>query len=170
MRGVRSAIPDGDTGTMATLQVMRTLARQGALDPVVRLAASAVVRGLAPASGVEQAQAVRAWVTDHTAFLADPLYAEALHMPGWQVRQILTRGLVAVDCDDVAMLAAALGLSIGLRARFVVVGFSSPNAPFRHVWCDLAPVTRDVWVAIDPTRPQQALDRVPVTRHAVMEV
>lgn len=170
MRGFLSSIPDGDAGTYATLQAMRHLARRDSLDPQMRMAASQAVRGVPGAFGTEHSRILRDWITDRTSFLADPTYAEALHAPAWQIRQILTRGVLGVDCDDVAMLAAAMGLSIGLRARFVIVGFTLPNAPFRHVWCDLASAEGGPWVTIDPTRPVQPLANLRISRALVVEV
>jgi len=88
---------------------------------------------------------------------------EMLHGPAWQVQQIRARGIVQVDCDDVAMLAAALGKAVGLRARFVVVGFDSRTAPYRHVWAELSPRARvPMWSEMDVTRPAQGLpfDRI----------
>lgn len=171
MRASLSFLPDGDAGTAATLDRMAAMARRAALDPVIRQAAASAVRGMPGDWGTQHALILRDWMTARTAFLADPLYAEALHDPEWMVRQILTRGLVSVDCDDIAMLAAAMGLSIGLRARFVTVGFTSPNASYSHVWAELATAaSRPCWVPVDPTRPVRGLDRLPITRRHAMEV
>jgi len=170
MRGFLSSVPAGDAGTLATVQAMRTLARRGAIDPVVRQQAALAVRGVPGDWGTEHASILRDWITRRTYYLADPTYTEALHEPGWQVRSILTLGNVGVDCDDVATLAAAMGLAIGLRARFVIVGFTSPNAPFRHVWTELASASRPEWVPIDPTRPVQAIARLPISRVRTVEV
>jgi hypothetical protein len=170
VRGFLSAIPDGDAGTYATVEAMRALARRDALTPDVRLAASAAVRGVPFDRGNVHAGILGRWIEARVYFLADPLYAEALHAPAWQIREILTRGVIGVDCDDVAMLAAAMGLSIGLRARFVLVGFNLPNAPFRHIWTELAAVQNPHWVAIDPTRPQQGLASLPISRQTIVEV
>ncbi|MGH3589542.1 MAG: transglutaminase domain-containing protein [Pseudonocardiaceae bacterium] len=113
---------------------------------------------------------MREWVEAHTEFLRDPDGAEMLHGPSWQIQTVLTQGRVYVDCDDVAMLAAALGKAIGLRARFVVVAFSSPNAPFRHVWTELSPRPTPQWVEVDVTRPAQGLPFNLITRSIALEV
>lgn len=149
---------------------MQELARRAALDPLVRQTAASIVQGVPYDKGNIHAELIRRWMESRVYFLADPTYAEALHAPEWSLRQILQRGTVGLDCDDVAMLAAALGLSIGLRARFVVVGFNSPEAPFRHVWTDLAASRRPVWVTVDPTRETQGLGRFDIQRMAAYEV
>lgn len=171
MRGVLVGIPDGDAGTYATLRVMADMARRSSILPIVRQAAVSAVRGLPGNDGTGHARLIRDWVSDRTYFLNDPLYAEALHVPGWSLAQILTRGNVGLDCDDVATLAAAMGLSVGLRARFVIAGFSSPQAPYRHVWTELSGASGPPrWVAVDPTRPVQSFASAPIRRLDCLEV
>lgn len=170
MRGFLSSIPDGDAGTFATLDAMRGLARQASIDPTVRATTAALVRDVPFDRGNTHAVLIRRWIEARVYFLADPTYAEALHDPVWQIKQILTRGTVGVDCDDVAMLAAAMGLSVGLKARFAVVGFTSPNAPFQHVWTELAAIQSPRWAIVDPTRPMQALANFKISRMAYREV
>lgn len=138
--------------------------------PIVRLTATDIVAGLGGTNGVEQANAIRDWLDVHTEFLRDPDGVEMLHGPAWQIQRVWTQGRVLVDCDDVAMLAAALGKAVGLRARFVVVGFDSRNAPFRHVWAELSPRSRQPqWVDMDVTRPSQGLPLNRIARSFTME-
>jgi hypothetical protein len=167
MQGLAVWLPRGDAGVRATVQWMRQVARLGGITPLVRHVTARLVLG-APASLYPRL--IRDWIGEHTTFLADPTHAEALHDPGWMVDQILTAGLVQVDCDDVAMLAAAMGLSIGLRARFVIVGFGSPSAPYRHVWTELADASGVRWLPVDPTRPQQSFGSLPISRRFDVEV
>lgn len=153
---------------MATVARMRDLARRASVHPALRQVAGRLVEGIGGSAWALQARILRDWVTDRVRFLPDPTYAETLHDPLWSLDQILTRGQVQLDCDDVAMLAAALGLSIGLRARFVVVAFLSPNAPYTHVWADLG--NGRSWVTVDPTRPLQGLAGLPISRVHYAEV
>jgi transglutaminase-like putative cysteine protease len=170
LRGSYSTLPDGDAGTYATLEVMRRMARHSSSLPIVRTLATQAVRSYPGDGGNHHARLLNRWITERTYFLPDPTYSEALHEPAYLLHQILTRGNVGVDCDDVATLTAAMGLSIGLRARFVIAGFTSPNAPFRHVWAELAGARSSVWVPIDPTRPVQILASLPITRLQAVEV
>lgn len=170
MRASFFSIPGGDQGTRATLAHMRRLVSSGAVTPLVRTAAASIVRGIPGMDGTLQAKTIREWIADHVDFLRDPYAVEALHEPAVMLRAILTRGVAQVDCDDVAILAAALGRSIGLRARFVVVGFNSPKAPFRHVWAELADPRAVMWVDMDVTRPAQGLSALPISRSIYVEV
>jgi len=134
---------------------MRRLARQGSAQPLVRQTAASIVRGISGTDGSAQAYAIREWVGDHVSFLRDPRGLEALYTPELQIRTILTTGVSQVDCDDVATLAASLGLAVGLLARYVVVGFHSPKNPYQHVWAELADLRLPQWVEVDVTRPSQ---------------
>jgi transglutaminase-like putative cysteine protease len=169
MIGTAYSIPAGDAGTAATVRTMARLARSGAVTPLVRGVAARLVMG-AGANPLVQAKIVRDWVDSHTQYLADPSTAELLYDPAASLHLILTEGIGQLDCDDVATLAAALGLSIGLRAKFVVVAFGSPNNPYQHVWAELAPPSGVWWLPIDPTRPVQGLASASVSRGFEMEV
>lgn len=173
MNGSLGFIPGGDAGTYATLSVMRQLAVNGAISPVVRR----VTAALAADAGGDvwlQARLIRDWIDTHTQFLADPSVAEALQLPADMVRTIEAQGFAQGDCDDVAILAAAMALTIGLRARFVVVAFGAGGstgtapAPFAHVWTELGDVQGRFWLAVDPTRP--AIGMPVVTRKVTQEV
>lgn len=168
MQGYVLPIPSGDAGIVSTLQRMRMMARSGALHPLVRQVAARLVRDVPGTSAMLHARLLGDWIGQRVRFLPDPTHAEALHDPAWAVKSILTTGQVQLDCDDVALLTAAMGLSIGLRARFVTVGFSSPKAPFRHVWTELG--TGFAWRPVDPTRPMRPLAGLVVRRRLVTEV
>jgi hypothetical protein len=165
-------LPSGDLGTILTLGRMKGMVLGEFLTPEVRLTATRIVGTVDGHDSLGQAWAIRMWLQTHTRFLRDPDGVELLHGPKWLVQQVLTCGMVAVDCDDVAMLAAALGKAIGLRARFVVVGFGPPPTPYQHVWTELAaPVQHpQSWTDCDITRDQQGLGGLPVTRSMVVEV
>lgn len=161
-------LPPSDLGTHFTLASMRAMVHREYLSPLVRLTATDIVAGLGGHDGVEQAHEIRSWLDTHTEFLRDPDGVEMLHGPVWQIQQIRSRGVVQVDCDDVAMLAAALGKSVGLRARFVVVAFD--NGAYRHVWTELSPRSMVAWVDMDTTRPAQGLPFGRITRVLPLDV
>lgn len=163
-------LPSGDFGTWLTLVKMRSMVNREFLNPVVRLTASNIVSNISGKDGLVQAQEIRGWLESHVDFLRDPDGVEMLHGPIWQIKQILSTGRLQVDCDDVAMLSAALGKSIGLRARFVVVAFDYSNAPYRHVWTELSPYSVDAWTDMDITRPMQGLPFDRITRATTMVV
>lgn len=161
------SIAGGDFGTMQTIQHMRRIVNASTGDPAVRQVASRIGVAFGPA-GDAQARGIRDYLLDRVVFLRDPRNRELLHHPRVLLQDILRQGYTSIDCDDVAILGAALGKAIGLRARFVVVGFSSPTAPFRHIWTELSDPSRVRWIDLDITRPMQVL--APVSRARVVEV
>lgn len=149
-------LPDGDAQTVTTFGFMRDLAYHGALDPSVRQVAAFVVQG-SGRDALSFATNLAGWVAMHTRFLPDPSVAEALVPPDEALALVARDGLAYFDCDDVAILTAALGLSVGLRARFVAVGFLTPDAPFAHVWAELGDEAGTFWLPVDPPRPAGGL-------------
>lgn len=163
----------GDAATRATVAHMRRLAREGMVDPVVRSAALHAVAGIDGRDAPGQAGAIREWLLSAIHFTRDPRVAELLNEPRRMLLVIDKVGVGYYDCDDVAILAAALGGAIGLASRFVVVGFLSPKAPFRHVWTELAaPSGPHVgqWCEMDVTRSAQRLPWDAISRRWIVPV
>lgn len=160
MRVLPFTLPSGDAGIRALVGKMKGFARAGKINPEVRDLALQITGGLPGRDGYGQAHSIREWLTRHVAFTRDPDGTELLYTPARMLKILRKRGPpLRMDCDDVAVLAAALGGSIGLKSRFVVVGFLSPKAPFRHVWTELrSPSQRGAkWLEMDTTRLQQSL-------------
>ncbi len=146
-------IPAGDAGAFATLDRMRSLVNASLVDPVVIETARAIVAAIAPRRYADQVAALRSWIADHFLFVKDPYGVELLSTPRLMLDTIAARFFVRGDCDDAAILAAALGKAIGLRARFVALGFVGPRAPLIHVFAQLNIPGGDVWREMDTSRP-----------------
>jgi len=158
----------GDGGTYATLAKMKSLAQGAAAIPLVRATAAHILEGASP-DGTEEAKLIRGWVQENTAFLRDLSTSEALYHPLEVIIEIQKHGIAQIDCEDVAMLAAALGMSVGLRARFVVLAFRK-GGPFQHVFAELAGPQGQMWIDVDTTRPSQMFESVFPTRTFRTEV
>lgn len=168
MRYAVADIARGDAGTRETLQRMRSLVNRSLAIPVVRGTAVNLMRAVVPRARGEQIRAVRRFLTDRVQFLRDPVGVELLHDPVWLLREIQTRYYVTVDCDDVAILGAALGKAAGLKARFVAVAFYDPVAPYSHVWAEL--FDGDQWRDLDVTRKTQDLADKGISRRLIFPV
>jgi transglutaminase-like putative cysteine protease len=144
----------GDAGTYQTVAKMQQMARADASKPTVRAIAASIVEGAADQNGTLHARLIRMWLESHTIFTRDPSTGEALYTPEDTAQEIQRNKVAHVDCEDVAMLAAALGMAVGLVARYVLLAFAA-NAPFQHVYTDLADPRQRVWVEQDITRPAQ---------------
>lgn len=141
----------GYAGTRDTLAYMRALVRHDVAEPIVTEATAAIVG--AERHPETQAALIRSWVDDHSTFVRDPAELELLVAPALQLTTIRTLGSASGDCDDVATLAATLGLAVGLRARFVVVG----RHHFEHVFTVLGDSAGRRWWELDTTRPYQTV-------------
>jgi transglutaminase-like putative cysteine protease len=99
-----------------------------------------------------QIQAIYDWLLRRFRFVSDPVNVELLRDPAEAIKRINARGFTQGDCDEAAMLSAALGISNGIPARFRALAFAA-RAPYSHVIADL----RDndgTWYPMDITRPQ----------------
>jgi transglutaminase-like putative cysteine protease len=151
---LRASFGDIGTGRSAGLDTVHRM-RQIVLEqfplPLIRETAAGIVRGTGTDSEL-QAERIRAWLTRHVGFLRDPYQVEALHTPEAMLTLLGSRRWLEVDCDDVAILGAALGMAVGLRARFVLLG---AGGGYEHVWTELADPRGGDWYELDITRPFQ---------------
>lgn len=155
-------IPGGDLGITSTLLAMRATVRAGQGDPLVQRAAQGVVGSVSDPR--TRAQLIRAWLMQHTVFTADPDEVELVRTPVEQLARIAQSGVMRGDCDDVAVLGAALALAVGLAPRFVVLAFDPlPAAPYQHVYTDVCAGGVNFDVTRAPNGPR-------ATRMAAMEV
>ena len=129
-------IPGGVEGVKATLRAMVATVRAftkpkphdsekiaGLLS--VRLTAQNIVQGLPPKDYWAEANALFLFVRDHIRYVRDMRQMETLYFPD------KTLALKAGDCDDMAMLFAALAETIGFETRFCAIGVDGEE--FSHV-------------------------------------
>lgn len=143
-------LPQGDSGTRATLFRMRDLVRESLFRPQVRDLALNIVCQSRARDYSGQALAIREWIEEHFMFVRDPNGIELLRSPADMVRALQTRPMIQGDCDDAAVLTAALGRSVGMRAKLTAVAFIDERTPFTHVYSWLW--THEGWRDMDVTR------------------
>lgn len=143
-------IPWGHAGIESTIRHMRRIAKRGAAQPLLRESAASIVGDAG--SSFEAASAIRRFLERRTEFVFDPVGVELIRSPVYMLRAIQARGTAVGDCDDVAVLGAALGLAAGIPARFVLLGFTEAE-PFEHVYTEL--LSDGGAVELDTTRPAQ---------------
>lgn len=146
---------------------MRRVVRGSLTDPLVIETARRIVAVLPPRDHDAHALAVRAFLAEHLQFVRDPHGVEMLSTPHYLLTEIARRYMVQGDCDDAAILGAALAKAIGLRARLVAVGFYNRSAPLSHVY---TVVQGRRWHSLDTTRPARLLVEPPVARTLSVEV
>lgn len=139
-------LPSGAEGTRRTLVAMRRMVNAARIDPRIRNLALSITRGLPNKAYGEEARAVHGWVQKNIEYRRDVHGVETLTPP------VFTLATRAGDCDDQAMLVAALLESIGHPTRFVAVGYT-PDA-FRHVYTEAN--VRGEWMPLETTEPVEA--------------
>jgi transglutaminase-like putative cysteine protease len=75
---------------------------------------------------------------------------ELLQKPDWMLEEISKGFVVYGDCDDMAMLAAALLLAAGCDVRLVAV-LAPDLSGNGHVYAEALDAGRGAWVKCDPT-------------------
>ena len=127
-------IPQGDRGAYETLRIMKRIVLESMRDVSVLDAAKTIIRGVGGKDRRAQSQAIGAWVRSSLRFVRDPYGIETVHTPLFMLERIRTQGLFEADCDDYAVLSAALAKAVGLRTKFVILGFMSKRAQWAHVY------------------------------------
>lgn len=141
-------LPPGDAGTRATLAQMRALVLSGAKDFGVRETAVRVIQfsGAREHDPASQLGALFQYVRDQITFIGDVAGVETLQSPRY------TLSIRAGDCDDRAVLLAAMARSIGiptdLRFRAIAANPAAPGS-FSHVYVVARVNGKDI--ALDPT-------------------
>lgn len=119
-------------GLLALIDAMKALA----VGPLGR--GSAAVQRMADEVTVQdpyKAEAITRWLRDRVR-APGPIASETLRSPERMVAEIAERGYCEGDVDDVAVLAAAMGLSMGMRVRFLLValdGHTDPSGVFAQL-------------------------------------
>jgi transglutaminase-like putative cysteine protease len=144
------ALPPGDAGIRLTIARMMDLAqsKEGAMNPQVRAWALAATASAPDRDDYAQAAAIFDAVHRGIRFRGE--YDETIQSP------LTTLQLQAGDCDDHAILLAALLRSIGIPARFETVA-TDASKEFSHVFT-VAGVRQNGrvvrWLPLDTTVPQ----------------
>ena len=137
------AIPDGKAGTLATLKIMRQIAREYKTSLPVRNLALSLTQKLPQKDWTAEAKAIQEFARDKIRYVKDVVGVETVQTP------LVTLENKAGDCDDKSVLIASLLMSIGHPARFVAIG-KTPDS-FVHVFPETRIGTK--WVSLESTEP-----------------
>ena len=120
---------------------MRAFAHKGKGDMKVRDLVEQICSTLHQGDYASEVLAIYYWVCQHVRYLRDPHGLEFVKEPA---RTLESR---SGDCDDIAVLLAAMTMACGNRCRFVLVGFVPGGEP-SHVFTEV--LTPNGPVALDP--------------------
>lgn len=149
----------GAAGIVQTMGLMRSMANQAIDHPLIRQHAARATEHVPRGHPKESALAIGEWVRARVRYLPDPLHQEHLTHPAKIAEAIAEGKKVFGDCDDMAMLVAAMSKSIGLQPIFHGVG---RGEKFHHVYTEVAGVAVDPTVSLG-TLPFRAKRRLSVT-------
>lgn len=136
--------------TVQTLSRMADLTRDAVTHEEMRDAAIGIHQMSYGDNYYSFPQTVKAWLTNRYVFTSDP--GEMLIHPLKQLADLQRRGVIYGDCDDVAMLSAAILAAMGYQVRFKAIILAADGS-FRHVfteWNAGGEGNSAVWMALDP--------------------
>lgn len=149
-------IRGGDGGTVDDLAVMVELVNKSLTNPLVVQTARALAVNAAPARAqAVQAAAIRSWLARYFRFVEDPVGLELLRDPENLLREYVATNRIIGDCDEAAILGAALGKAVGIGAFFTVLAFDpvdGGSGMFSHVFASLL-TDGGATVSLDVTKP-----------------
>jgi len=131
---------------------MRELARQGSQDLRVRAEALRCVENIAPKDTQGEVESIYDFVRTRIRYVHDIKDVETLHYAA----TLLDVG--QGDCDDMAILLAAMLMSIGHKCQFVAVSFAPEK--WSHVWTRA--FVKGQWLDLEPTEPLPFGERIPL--------
>lgn len=141
----RTKLPPGVPGTDATVSAMSSVAMGvfGAKSPKIRALAIDILRAaqVPEKDYAMEMVAIHNWVRDQIRYVRDAQGQETISTP-----EETAFNSKAEDCDGKSVLEAALLGAIGVKTRFVVVGFTQ-NC-YAHVY--LQAQLKDRWISLDP--------------------
>lgn len=130
---------------------MAQMTAASSVQPPIRLSAIEIVRSAPQHGFLHEIGLIGAFVRDEIRYVKDVRGVETLHWPA------AVMDLGCGDCDDKAMLCAALLMSIGHECRFVVI---RRNGAWCHVWTQA--LCRGKWINLDTTIPAPLGQTVPL--------
>lgn len=145
----RTPLLSGEAGTAQTVAVMRRLVDQAQADPTFVRFVVDLVRAVPAYDDLGETRQLYEWVRQNIRYTKDPVSKEKLYPP----QELLK--IRAGDCDDLAMLLGAMGLTLGYPARLITISADPENPQeFSHVYLELeVPPGSGQWIPLDAARP-----------------
>lgn len=146
LRGMTLRQPtENRTATAATMKRMSNIAKAASHRPFVINLARQIVARVPGKNFPGEAVTVQNWVRQNIRYTRDPYFSETLQTPEVTVQQ--GHG----DCDDQAILVAALLSAIGGAVRFRAVRIPGNGPALGHVLTEVR--LGRAWVPVETTEP-----------------
>jgi transglutaminase-like putative cysteine protease len=158
--------------SMATLEVIHSLVREGREDPVVRDWAIRIIRQARAAENDKRAQilAVGGWVKNNLYYVNDPINVETIATARVILEQA-NHGQAAFDCDDFVVVAQSLLNALGINTRSVIIKADHRDpSQWTHIYFEAHDGQQ--WIPLDLIMKQKPLGWAPPRYYAkkVVEV
>lgn len=138
-------------GPETTINEMRraVMGARGERSVKVRSFCEDIIRRLQPKDYMGEILALRYAVAEFSRYTNDPVSTEWVKDPERQVDEIRATGRTVVDCDEEALLLAALWRQVGREVEWVTVGFGQPGV-YSHVFARAKEPKSGKWIVGDP--------------------
>jgi len=114
--------------------------------PAIREKALELMQSVYASGPGDYVEGVRHFVTSSMVLVGEP--DELVVSPRVMLSNILERGRTYGDCDDAAVLVAALLYAIGIRSRFKAIA-QAPDGSYQHVFTEYN--FGGGWIPLDTT-------------------
>jgi hypothetical protein len=138
----------GEWGAKQTLSEMRRLVVEAIQSQVPRQLALTLIGFGSVRNPSVFVDILKRWVLMHVTIVDE--FEELLISPIVMISEIVQLGKSAGDCDDIAMLSAAILSSIGAQTR-LQARFRQSDGSYAHVFCQYMFPYDQGWSDFDPT-------------------
>lgn len=158
----------GPPQALMTMERMRDLTNATFQNPFVVATAIDIFDDVNGKDAGAMAAALLAWLRGHTRFIPDPLLQQVLKSPVYMLERIRDNDdhRAGGDCVDVAMLAAALAMAVGMTPKFIAESYARPchprSSPLVHVYTVVQ--TQSGFKHLDVQQPADGSPLVPCRR------
>jgi hypothetical protein len=132
------------------------LGPRGEQSPVVRQYTEEIVRDVWPKDYLGEILAVRNSFLQQSPkrpgrlfrYMNDPRHVEWIKDPQRMAEEIDQYGSTVCDCEEIALMAAVMGLQLGREVELVALGFSPRQ--LTHVGARIKEPKSNTWIWVDP--------------------
>lgn len=146
---LRTTIPAGRAGTLATVDRITQLIREGSVYPSLRPLALEIVRSCPERAFGCMASTLGSWAQANMVFRNDVYGVETLQTVPYMLGSIQRNGVAYGDCDDFTIMIGSLAKSIGFPVKVRVIRYDGQKN-FGHVVPVLF-VRGEGWREVDAT-------------------
>jgi transglutaminase-like putative cysteine protease len=114
--------------------------------PAARIKALELIQTVYATGPADYIEAIRNYVGSSVLLVGEP--DELIFSPRLMIRHIDQSGHTYGDCDDAAVLVAALLHALGIPARFKAIS-RAPDGSYQHVFTEYK--MGDAWIPLDTT-------------------